>query len=282
MKELTKELCNTLARHKKFIIIFASSLLAVCVAGMVVAAFVDLELSRTLNDPTQVFSKLLHDFGEWPAYFINVGFPIALAVYLVKNKKYWWAILPFIFACAFGLFFSRIWLETSELQFHLHIILNVICIGVFVGIFFLVPKEAHKKFLYILGVTFIITNITYLIMLAFKYLWGRVRFWDLAGNFTPWYRPNGITGNTSFPSGHVLSAASLLMLWLVPIIFKIKNKVARAILIIIPIFYTISMMYARIVVGAHYLSDVVFSIILLTLCATVFLYFVCRRQKKKN
>jgi len=282
VKEYTKELADACARHKKLVVIFTSVLLALCVVGMVVATFVDLRLSQALNDPNQGYSKFLHDYGEWTAYFINVGFGIGLSVWLIKCKRYFWAIIPFLFAIVFGSFFSLMWLENTSMPVLFNTLFNMVCVGVFFCFFFFAKDEFHKKALYILGVTFIITNFVYIIMLALKYLWGRVRFWDLADNFTAWYRPNGINGHQSFPSGHVLSAASTLMLWLVPIIFKIKNPFARATLIILPILYTLSMMYARIVVGAHYLSDVVFSILLLTVCTVIFLWIIFRRVNKKG
>jgi len=249
---------------------------------MVMATFVDLRLSEALNNPTQWFSKLLHNYGEWPAYLINVGFPVALCVWLIKHKKYLLSVPPFLFAIIFGFLFSMMWFKNTSMPFLFNSIFNAVVTGALFGLFFIIPKQVHKKALYILGLTFIVSNIAYLIMLAMKYLWGRVRFFDLEDNFTPWFRPNGINGNDSFPSGHVLSAASLLMLWLVPIIFQIKNIFARLPLVVIPALYTIAMMYARIVVGAHYLSDVVFSIILFTVCTVLVLWVVCRRAAPKK
>jgi len=277
MKEFTNLLSETCARHKKFIVVFVSMVLALCVVGMIIATFVDLRLSEALNNPTQWFSKLLHNYGEWPAYLINVGFPVALCVWLIKHKKYFWAILPFVFTVVFGFLFSMMWFKSTSMPFVFNAIFNAVCTGALFGLFFAIPKEFHRKVLYILGVAFVISNIVYLVMLATKYLWGRVRFFDLMDDFTPWYRPNGINGHESFPSGHVLSAVSLLMFWLVPIIFKIKNIFARLPFIIVPVLYTLAMMYARIVVGAHYLSDVVFSIILFTVCTVVFLWIMCNR-----
>ena len=96
----------------------------------------------------------------------------------------------------------------------------------------------------------------------------RFRFRDLGAyypdsRFTRWFVINGVNGHEAFFSGHVLSAASLSFAWLIVPVFGIKNKIARFFIFAVPPLFAVSMMYGRIVTGAHYLSDVVFSIIML-------------------
>ena len=75
-------------------------------------------------------------------------------------------------------------------------------------------------------------------------------------NFTPWFQPRGITGNYSFPSGHTAMGWMLL-----PILFLIadtktwKNKLVFGSVLLWGVIVGLS----RIVIGAHYASDVLFS-----------------------
>ena len=93
-----------------------------------------------------------------------------------------------------------------------------------------------------------------------KYLWGRVRFRDLlaAGNydaFTSWLHPNGINGNKSFPSGHTAGAGMSYLMMLLPLCtdrFKGKERLC----FLLPFAYTSLVAFSRLVMGAHYLSDV--------------------------
>jgi membrane-associated phospholipid phosphatase len=95
-----------------------------------------------------------------------------------------------------------------------------------------------------------------------KILSGRVRFHDLASdlsNYTPWYifqGPNNI--DSSFPSGHTAMAWMLLPLF-IPLW---KGKMPRSSKIIwtgIILGWGIFVAVSRVVNGAHYASDVLFS-----------------------
>jgi membrane-associated phospholipid phosphatase len=84
-----------------------------------------------------------------------------------------------------------------------------------------------------------------------KILCGRIRFRDLEigfTNFTPWFLPPGLSwDNKSFPSGHTAMSFMLLPL-LIPLM-----------LIIVVIGWAIFVAASRVIVGAHYASDVLFS-----------------------
>jgi membrane-associated phospholipid phosphatase len=91
-----------------------------------------------------------------------------------------------------------------------------------------------------------------------KHLWGRVRFKDLDAlysEFTPWFLPNGINGNQSFPSGHAAMAWMILPLLL--LVFN-KSKSIKVSLLILIISWGLAVSLSRVVIGAHYASDVLF------------------------
>jgi membrane-associated phospholipid phosphatase len=91
-----------------------------------------------------------------------------------------------------------------------------------------------------------------------KYLWGRVRFRELDAvysQFTPWYLPQGITGFDSFPSGH---AAMGWMLLAVLILLDNKKKWLKNLVLTLIILWGTLLALSRIVIGAHFASDVLF------------------------
>jgi membrane-associated phospholipid phosphatase len=89
-----------------------------------------------------------------------------------------------------------------------------------------------------------------------KILWGRVRFRDLDAlysNFTPWFFPNGINGNQSFPSGHAAMAWMIL-----PLLLLVVNKNIKISLLILIISWGLAVSLSRVVIGAHFATDALF------------------------
>ena len=91
-----------------------------------------------------------------------------------------------------------------------------------------------------------------------KFFWGRVRFRELDAvfsQFTPWYLPQGFTGFDSFPSGH---AATGFMLLAILILLEKKKMWMKNLALTLIIFWGILLAFSRVVIGAHYASDVLF------------------------
>jgi membrane-associated phospholipid phosphatase len=103
-----------------------------------------------------------------------------------------------------------------------------------------------------------LTISNWLVVSLLKLAWGRVRFRDLsplASEFTPWYSPQGWTGHASFPSGHAAAGWLLLPVLLLWPPGSRGHRWAFAASFIWGAFVAAS----RVVVGAHYASDVLFS-----------------------
>ena len=76
---------------------------------------------------------------------------------------------------------------------------------------------------------------------------------DDFSKFTPWYLLQGNTGNTSFPSGHTADAWAIIVVTL--FISKEKIKLYRSALIAAIVWGTL-VAISRVVIGAHFASDV--------------------------
>jgi len=110
-----------------------------------------------------------------------------------------------------------------------------------------------------------------------KYLWGRVRFRELDAafsQFTPWYCPQGITGFDSFPSGH---AATGFMLLAIFILLEKKKLWLKNLALVVIVLWGILLASSRVVIGAHYASDVLFGSFFIII---TFIYF--RNKKSSN
>lgn len=135
-------------------------------------------------------------------------------------------------------------------------------------------NKDYKKYRNIALVIFILALINPLIIVqVVKLIWGRVRFRDLAANYsnyTPWFIINGYNGNQSFPSGHAAMAAMFL-----PLLITIKDRKwkdpIKIVVSILVVGWSLFVGASRVVVGAHYASDVLFSLGMASI-VTILLY----------
>ena len=166
------------------------------------------------------------------------------------------------------------------------IILALAFAGLIFALLVKVKKEDIFKLLKV-AVLILIVEALYLVLVgAIKTPIGRMRYrtMNALGDFsyyTPWYKINGarhvgISGSIghgdsgqsgllfgasdtckSFPSGHTYCAATSFVLVCLPDLFeKFKKKWVKVLCWTVPAVYTLTVAVCRIVVGAHFLSDV--------------------------
>jgi len=231
-------------------------------AALIAAVFVDLKLDILLNSPENAFAVWFYNTGEIPCRLIC---PIAgTAILYCCDSKF----AKFVGACIslgggayFGYYFAKhFFVEENNLAFGIVYGVGFSLVLIFGAKFIKIPEHL-KKTIAVLAVAGIAVMAVQLSAVeGMKYLWGRVRFRDLLamGNydsFTPWYVINGINGNKSFPSGHTAGAAMSFLAMLLPYISKKAYKY-RQLCFILPFIYTCVVAVTRLVMGAHYLSDV--------------------------
>ena len=132
-------------------------------------------------------------------------------------------------------------------------------------------KDTHAKLMKFAFVL-ICTAAFYLLITVIKTPIGRCRFrtmnyLDNFDYYTPWYTVNGKRNILtfvddsckSFPSGHTFSAGVIYSILSLPYLFKKLDKVwVKALFYIIAVGYTAMVAISRIMVGAHFMSDVLF------------------------
>lgn len=233
-----------------------------CAAALVAAAFVDLKLDILLNSPENAFAVWFYNTGEIPCRLIC---PIAGAALLYccnsKFAKFAGACISVGGGAYFGYYFAEhFFVQDNQLIYGIVYGIGFSLVLIFIGRFINIPQNLKKPIaaLAIAGIAVMAAQLCAVEIM--KYLWGRVRFRDLlaAGSyesFTPWYIINGINGNKSFPSGHTGGAAMSFLAMLLPYISRKAYK-HRQICFFIPFIYTCTVAVTRLIMGAHYLSDV--------------------------
>jgi membrane-associated phospholipid phosphatase len=230
-------------------------------------AFTDLQISISLFDTSYGWAKFLEKFGEAPGLIVLYsGTFISLLYFLSSKKKLKLLYLPLlIIAATFLSSYSaaKVYLGVTgnysivqENKFYLggvFLLLNLI------AVYRLRNIKLQERVLEYAEKSVLLGFAGYLLFIQpLKHIWGRIRFRDLDllyNNFTPWFLPNGITGHESFPSGHAAMAWMILPLL---ILVSNKSKIIKSALLLIIIFWGLIVPVSRIVIGAHYPSDVLF------------------------
>ncbi len=259
--------------------------LGICTVIFVVLCFVfnifDLDISIALTKLDNGFYEFFDDYGELPIYFGPILFGI---VYFFLSKKVIYKIAS-LGICAGGYLIAvyKVF-HNKDIKLNIGIIAVIVAITlvlflITLFIFYKMKKETIESIKDLALVGLIASVISVLAVEALKLTWGRVRFRDLTEGykeFTNLFTINGYTGNKSFPSGHTNAATSSLLISL--IVPRFTNKKWLKYLVIGFCFGYIALVaFSRIVVSAHYASDVMvgFVVGLLSISIT---YYVLKRK----
>jgi membrane-associated phospholipid phosphatase len=226
----------------------------------------DLQISIAVVDERSQWARIIADYGEIPGYVI-----ISLTLLIFsrtreepsRKKNILYSVLTFIpltytlYRVMFPLIGDSVFFVSDN---YLLIMISAIVSFLLMVIIRKASLDYFSRYETFTKITLIIAIVNPLFLVqTVKLLWGRVRFRDLLpdhSNYTPWFIPRGITGNYSFPSGHVAMGWMLL-----PLLFLIREKdmKIRITICFIIICWGIIVALGRVVIGAHYASDTLFS-----------------------
>jgi membrane-associated phospholipid phosphatase len=230
-------------------------------------AFTDLQISISVVNQNSGWAVFLENFGEIPGLLVLFfGAHIYLSHYSSNSRvrKIVFSIIIFLassFLSAYvviviykGTIGNVIFLQ--EYKITIILVLLILNFLLHIQIRNLKITNSLKQFS---KISVLLGVYGYLCLIQpIKFLWGRVRFRDLDtlySYFTEWFIPNGINGNQSFPSGHAAMAWMILPLLLLVVN---KSKIIKISFLILIIFWGLAVQCSRVVIGAHYASDVLF------------------------
>jgi membrane-associated phospholipid phosphatase len=241
----------------------------------------DLNISETIVNQQSTWAEFLQKYGELPGAFVIIFGIFIFSIHFKNSSFVISAGIQFILALALSsilLYISFILLsnftDSSDAFFNYAPFL-------FAGFFILTLSAVLtlRKMELTFSHSLIVISKVILGMTVFGYLfsnqiikifWGRVRYRNLDilhSDFTEWYIANGINGYQSFPSGHAAMGWMLLPLFLLAIN---KNYFIKSIVIGIISIWAISVAVSRVVIGAHYASDVLFGSFFMIISFLVF------------
>jgi len=238
----------------------------------IIAAFLlessDLWISTNLYNPSSVWAIILEKYGEIPGLLVVL---IGIHIYIVTLKTssnvktilFTGLLLTtgslitiyILWALAFGISNGTLFFSTNKNYFFL----SAIIINIVLSLLFRKKYKFSIKSVLFSRISFKMFFYGYILFVQpLKIFWGRIRFRDLTANFSdfsPWYLPQGINGNQSFPSGHASMGFMMLALF---VFFADKTFYKRIILKGIVISWALAVCASRVVIGAHFTSDVLF------------------------
>ncbi|MFX0080991.1 MAG: phosphatase PAP2 family protein [Candidatus Hodarchaeota archaeon] len=241
---------------KVIILLFIVIIIWVILA--LIFGFTDLAISKSLVDETSPWGIFGKVFGEAPGYgLIAISLSVLIGSYENDIKKQKISAYIIIFIGLVLLLLGLIYINQDLINDGASITISLILFVIFT---FNKDWEPFRKISMIIVILAILNPLLFIQIT--KVLTGRIRFEDLAPGFTdytPWFLPPGpISSGRSFPSGH--TGMSFMFL---PLLILIKDQKWKKPVKIITTFmvlgWAIFVGLSRIVVGAHFASDVLFS-----------------------
>lgn len=256
--------------------------LMILVPTAIITGIYDLEISKLVVNENSGWAKFLQNYGMIPGLFVIMSGVYIYYSHLKEKSNVWGYIQKiFFFLINSGLTYylleillDRIILENLILFLTISFAINLIAF-ILIQISYQVTNSSLIKYSQVvIGMAFF----GYVIgVQVVKYFLGRVRFRELDAlysQFTPWYLPQGITGFDSFPSGH---SAMGWMLLAVLILFDNKKKWLKNLVLTLIILWGVLLATSRVIIGAHFASDVLFGSFFI-----IFAFFYFRYRNSVN
>jgi len=247
---------------RKFKINFLMLLLVWIILAVIFGIY-DLAISKQLVNDNSDWARFLEDYGMLPGILVILS-GIFIYYSFIKQQSGFWSYIQKVvfFLVSSGLIFYLFDILLGKVVTDHLIIFTVFSFSISIIIFIVLHLKSGVKSAIAIRYAKVVVGVAlfgYVIFIqGIKYLWGRVRFRELDAafsQFTPWYLPQGITGFDSFPSGH--AAMGFILLPLLILLSNKKEWIKNSVFILI-ILWAVSLAFSRVVIGAHYASDVLF------------------------
>lgn len=248
-----------------------SALGAIAIALLVVATLFDMKINDALYAPKNFFGVALEVGGVSPFYLVIAFAGAVFFAFCRTLLKSAWNIIRMVLSigAAFaGLVmffhqFTKLWFDSSIIYYLVAAGISAPFLALLIWGLTRLSADTLKKLAIFSLFSVIVIAVSMSIVQGIKTLWGRPRYREMFklgdfGAFTPWYKPYDISfdgDQQSFPSGHTASAGAIMVIAALPEIFQ-KLKKYEWLLFAGGFVFTVAVALSRIIVGAHFLSDV--------------------------
>ena len=266
----------------------------VLIAGLIVGSFLDLQINQALFDLKNPFGLVVSSFGMIPGYG-TLAFFGGLLCRLMRDKKEFPSWAKFVmYALGFAMLgisiyflgkdvFSVNGFENKKIYWLGFVIMGFIMSPVFIlGYWFGKYNENDKMWIIILVFAAAIFIALVPGVTLFKSILHRPRYrfaineyhvafynwWERCGDYKNIMASTGLGKEEfkSFPSGHAAATACCMILFTsLPLVNK-KLMKYQPLLFLVGFGWTLVVMFARSLVGAHFLSDTCFGALITLVC----------------
>ena len=261
-------------------------LISIWIILSVIFGIYDLDISKQIVNQNSSWAKFLQDYGMIPGLFIILS-GVYINYSFIKTKSDVWSYIQKVvfFLVSSGLIFYLFDIILGNVVTNHLIIFLIISFSISIIIFIVLHLKSQVKSATAIRYAKVVVGMAlfgYVIFIqGVKYFWGRVRFRELDesfSQFTPWYLPQGITGSDSFPSGH--AAMGWMLLALLILLANKKQWVKYSVFNLISL-WGVTLALSRVVIGAHYASDVLFGsfFIIITFLVSSKIHYRIDQQK---
>lgn len=281
------------------------SIFAVAILGIIFGSFYDLAINQAIYSQNNGFGIAMAAFGCVPVY-IGLGvFGTGYILFGLKLSKLWQKICLIILGvltCLVGVYFQADMLVSAnafnieEMLFYVGVPVGLVIVGLgcLLGVFLFknidVEKDWHLLIILlaapvILGVANVAVQILKDIMCRprFRVLVSHQELVSISGDFRNWWeigkdvkldymnRFSDVTKDEfrSFPSGHTTTASCLIGFLVYGSKLNSKLEKYQVLMFYVGLIWTMMVGFSRMLIGAHYLSDVSFGLLIFSIV------FVC-------
>ena len=248
------------------------AVIALCIAALVAGAKYDWMITDTLYNPQNGFGMLFEAVSWIPIYaFI----PVLGACNMVRNKNNMTtftvgAFMLIVSTCVFAYMICDHYVDRGFLR-KANPYLCGIAGGIISAVLFLAVRSLKRSVIRKMqavcafGTMYMISYLG--AIFALKVVFGRDRYEDIITGgvyeFADWFKPVFFSDGSSFPSGHTAAAMGIVILLLLPFLFKAFKGMKWPLFIGCYIYAGLTAV-SRLIMGRHFISDTAAAILIMT------------------
>ena len=250
---------------------------------LMIGGFFDIEISHMVYNADSMYGKLFQAFAAFPAVLI-ASF-CAMGIFVTNKKE---KTIKSMSGNILSILLTIFLVYTAATMPGWYLkgwkwIGRVLAVFLFVVEYkaaLYCKKRNETEFRKAATIGILLIAISFIVYNSLKFIWGReryrhmIRIGSFAG-FSRWFQPHPLASGgefMSFPSGHSANAAVIIWITLIPrFLDTLKGK--EPFLKVAAYLWILLSMFSRIVIGAHFLSDVTAGAFI----TLIIFYFLCKK-----